>query len=68
MNDYMTTKEAAEKWHLSQRQVQNLCKKGYVSGVIKINNGYLIPKDINRPVFKYVCNTTVFQEQKEVNA
>jgi hypothetical protein len=27
MDDYMTTKEAAKKWHISVRQVQNYCKK-----------------------------------------
>lgn len=26
MNGYMTTKEAAEKWGITQRQVQNHCK------------------------------------------
>jgi len=28
MQDFMTTSEAAEKWGITPRQVQNLCKKG----------------------------------------
>lgn len=34
MKGYMTTKEAAEKWHISQRQVQIHCKKGRIPGLI----------------------------------
>lgn len=31
----MTTKEAAEKWNLSVRQVQNHCKLGRINGVLR---------------------------------
>lgn len=55
MDQYMTTKEASEKWGISQRQVQNHCKKGRLPGVIKVNNGYLIPKTLSRPTFAFVC-------------
>ena len=33
MEGFMTTKEAAEKWNLSVRQVQNHCKLGRIKGV-----------------------------------
>lgn len=55
MDGYMTTKEAAEKWGISKRQVQNHCKKGRLPGVVKVNNGYLIPKDLSKPIFTFVC-------------
>ena len=35
MNGYMTTKEAAEKWNITVRQVQNHCKNGRITGCSK---------------------------------
>ena len=58
VDGYMTTKEAAEKWGISIRQVQNHCKKGILPGVIKVNNGYLIPNNLKRPVFTFICEST----------
>lgn len=54
MNGYMTTKEAAEKWNISIRQVQNHCKNGRISGVQKIGTNYIIPEDAIRPKYTYV--------------
>lgn len=53
MEGYMTTKEAAEKWELSVRQVQNYCKKGIVPGVKKVGTNYLIPEDSLRPKYGF---------------
>lgn len=58
----MTTKEAAEKWGISQRQVQNHCKLGRLPGVVKINNGYLIPNDLQKPVLTFVCENSVMKK------
>ncbi len=57
MNEYMTTKEAAEKWGITQRQVQIHCKKERIPGVIRINNGYLIPRNATRPILTFVSMT-----------
>lgn len=51
MENYMTTKEAAELWGITRRQVQNYCKKRILPGVIRIGSNYLIPKDAIRPVY-----------------
>lgn len=51
MENYMTTKEAAELWGITRRQVQNYCKKRILPGVIRIGTNYLIPKDATRPVY-----------------
>lgn len=53
MEDYMTTKQAAEKWDVSVRQVQNYCKKEIISGVIKVGTNYLIPIDAARPQYGF---------------
>lgn len=54
MEGYMTTKEAAEKWNLSVRQVQNHCKSGRIKGAEKFGNSYVIPIDAKKPVYKFV--------------
>lgn len=54
MEGYMTTKEAAEKWGISVRQVQNHCKNGRIIGVQRIGTNYLIPKDAIKPKYEYV--------------
>lgn len=54
MENFMTTKEAAEKWNISIRQVQNHCKNGRIKGVQRVGTNYLIPKDALKPTFIYV--------------
>lgn len=54
MEGFMTTKEAAQKWNLSIRQVQNHCKSGRIKGVQRVGTNYLIPKDAKKPVYVYV--------------
>ncbi len=48
MFEYMTAQEAAEKWNVTPRWVQRLCKKNRIDGVININRVWLIPKDAKR--------------------
>lgn len=47
--DFMTTKEAAGKWDLTERMVQYHCKAGRIEGAEKIAGVWLIPKDANKP-------------------
>lgn len=49
----MTTKEAAEKWEISVRQVQNYCKKEILPNVIRVGTNYLIPIDTVRPMYGF---------------
>lgn len=47
--DYITTKEAAEKWGLTERRVQVLCRKGKIPGVARLGWAWAIPKDAQKP-------------------
>lgn len=47
--DYITIKQAASKWGLGVRQVQNYCKKGDIEGVIRFNGVWAIPDDASKP-------------------
>jgi len=42
--DYITAKEAAEKWGISQRRVQHLCEQGRVAGAVRLGWAWAIPK------------------------
>lgn len=52
MFDYMTAQEAPEKWNVSLRWVQRLCKENRIEGVLNINRVWLIPKDGKKPADK----------------
>ena len=47
--EYMSCPEAAEKWGISERRVQILCKQNRISGVSKIGYMWLIPKAAEKP-------------------
>ena len=49
MFEYMTAQEAAERWQISVRRVQRLCKENRIDGVLNINRVWLIPKDAEKP-------------------
>ena len=47
--EYMSCPEAAEKWGISERRVQILCKENRKPGVSKIGYMWLIPKNAKKP-------------------
>ena len=47
---YMTASQAAEKWNISQRRVQILCKEGRIKGVFKLGDAWAIPKMAPKPI------------------
>lgn len=49
MFEYMTAQEAAEKWNISLRWVQRLCKENRIEGVVNINHIWLIPCNAEKP-------------------
>ncbi len=48
--DYMTTKQAAEKWQISDRRVLQYCNEGRIEGAEKMGNTWLIPKNAEKPI------------------
>ena len=43
--DYMTLREAGEKWGISPRQINYYCSEGRIPGAEKMGTVWLIPKD-----------------------
>lgn len=58
MNGFMTTKEAAEKWNITVRQVQNHCKNGRIPGVSKVGTNWLIPVGTQKPKYAFICGNS----------
>lgn len=61
--EYITIKKASEKWGLSTRRVQDLCKSGAVSGAVLWERTWMIPKNAEKPADRRRKDAT---EQKPV--
>ncbi len=46
---YITIKEAAEKWGISDRRIRVLCSEGKISGAFQEGRGWKIPADALKP-------------------
>lgn len=49
MLDYISVKEAAEKWNISERRIQKLCEENRIPGTIRFGRSWAIPKDSGKP-------------------
>ena len=52
--EFMTVKQAAEKWGLSERRLQTICNEGMIPGVIKFGRSWAIPVNAQKPVDKRI--------------
>ena len=41
--EFMTTKEAVEKWNISERRIRQLLQDGRIEGAVKVGNSWNIP-------------------------
>ncbi len=48
--EYMSAREAADKWGISQRRVVVLCSEGRIENAAMIGNMWVIPKTAEKPV------------------
>ena len=49
MNGFIRVDEIAERWNISARQVQAMCKANMIEGAIKFGNTWAIPEDAKKP-------------------
>ena len=50
MLDYISVKDAAKKWNISERRVQKLCEESRIEGVMRFGHSWMVPKDARKPV------------------
>ena len=48
--DYMTLKEASQKWNITPRQINYLCAAGRIPGAVKMATIWLIPQNAEKPI------------------
>lgn len=56
MNGYMTVQETAEKWGVTMRQIQVLCKEDRIPGASKMSRIWVIPETAEKPTFQMNIN------------
>lgn len=49
MNGYITVREIAEKWGVTPRQVQILCKTNRIPGATRLSRIWVIPENAKKP-------------------
>lgn len=49
MEEYMSVKEASEKWGIGTRRIYTLCEEGRVPGATRFSYVWAIPKDAEKP-------------------
>jgi hypothetical protein len=47
--DYISTKEASEKWGITERRIQKLCEESRIPDVVRFSRVWAIPKDAEKP-------------------
>jgi hypothetical protein len=52
--EYMTVKETAKKWKLSERRLQTMCNEGLIEGVVRFGHSWAIPQVATKPVDKRI--------------
>lgn len=47
--DYISVRDAARKWGVSERWVHKLCKDNRIEGLLRFGHSWMIPKDTEKP-------------------
>ncbi len=47
--EYLSIQDYADRWNISKRRIQILCKEGRIPGAKIVGNMWLIPNDVDRP-------------------
>lgn len=50
--NYMSVKQAAKKWRISERRVHKLCETGRIPGAERLGYVWAIPNDAGKPADK----------------
>ena len=63
MLSFISAKEAADKWNISQRRVSVLCAENRIDGAMMVGNMWIIPSSAQKPADK---RTVRFEKQNTV--
>lgn len=63
MLSFISAKEAAEKWNISQRRVSVLCSENRINGAMMVGNMWIIPSNAEKPIDK---RTVRYEKSKSI--
>ena len=52
--EYLSAKQTAEKWGISKKRIQFICKQGRIPGAFIVGNSWAIPADAEKPADKRI--------------
>ena len=62
--EYLSVKHTAERWGISIRRIQILCKENRVPGAFRVGNTWAIPADAEKPRDERVKNGKYVRKTK----
>jgi len=62
--EYLSVKLTAERWGISIRRIQILCKENRVPGAFRVGNTWAIPADAEKPRDERVKNGKYIRSAK----
>jgi hypothetical protein len=63
--EYLTVREVAMKWNLSERRLQTMCNEGLILGVKRFGKSWAIPSDAKKPEDKRVKSGKYIKHKKQ---
>ena len=64
MLQYITAREAAEKWNISQRRVSILCAENRIPNVAMLGNMWIIPRNAKKPADRRKKENRIKKDKK----
>lgn len=68
MKSFLSIREAAEKWGVSERRINQYCSEGRIPGVQKFGKSWAIPMDAEKPKDPRQTRRQIKSEQAETSA
>ena len=50
MFEYISVKDASEKWGISERRIQKLCEEKRIESVVRFGHAWAIPASAEKPM------------------
>lgn len=62
---YLSIAQTAERWGISPRRIQILCREGRVAGAVRIGHSWAIPDDEAKPADARIKNGKYIKKKSE---
>lgn len=64
MMEYLSIKQTSEKWGITVRRIQVLCKEGRIPGATKIGSYWAVPADAEKPNDQRIKNEKYIKKNR----